>query len=81
MVFGAHKKLVGRRETCRFVVYSACIDAIVAGKISHSLIKRSAQLLNSFFFSCLLVVTLADTMCRRFGRGLVFSSANRLHLF
>lgn len=55
MVFGALKKLVGHRETCRFVcgnigVYSACIDAIVAGKISHSLIKRSAQLLNFFFF-------------------------------
>lgn len=41
MLFDAHTKLVGHRETCRFVcgsiaVYSACIDAIVAGKISQS---------------------------------------------
>lgn len=88
MLFDAHTKLVGHRETCRFVcgsiaVYSACIDAIVAGKISQSF-QEVSTVTKLIFFSrllSLLVITLADVMCRRFGRGLVFSSANRLHLF
>lgn len=29
----------------------------------------------------LLVITVADVIWRRLGRGLVFNSANRLHLF
>lgn len=56
MLFGAHTKLVGHRETCRFVcgsiaVYSACIDAVVAGKISQSFQEVSTITKLIFFFT------------------------------
>ena len=66
-------------------MYRACVDATVAAKISRSL--TSAQGVSTMtklifaYLPYLLVITLADMICRRFGRGLVFPSANRLHLF